>query len=374
MEWTRRMYIMGGGISPHRRTPAGVNFKGKSLDQEQSEFASLARICQPSHFPTRENYKTRFQGDGFSSPGAVFFCCFFVGETKWKINLNHESWLVLLTGTLWALELPEFWSFWKQNWIQGCLKGSTPCFVSVEMDSACREEFLVSCTDFFHGCNSESIWYQFWAFLDECLSGNWIASLKWIWDNSTPATALWGSVAEFVGHVARKWVPSQRFRCIWTVLEQIFGYSNNLRHGCWQLMGPQPLRVSQVYNVTSTFKRYETSLLLNMNFSFSCSRFRTWKLHVETIGNYSQAPWENRKSRCSDWKMSVQKWSRDPCHSAVTDKRVGLEVVELNRKKKLCEINIHLFKGPVDQGLPVVCHRTKQKTHENPDVSACFVA
>lgn len=100
MEWTRRMYIMGGGISPHRRTPAGVNFKGKSLDQEQSEFASLARICQPSHFPTRENYKTRFQGDGFSSPGAVFFCCFFVGETKWKINLNHESWLVLLTGTL----------------------------------------------------------------------------------------------------------------------------------------------------------------------------------------------------------------------------------------------------------------------------------
>ena len=67
------MYIMGGGISPHRRTPAGVNFKGKSLDQEQSEFASLARICQPSHFQTREKYKTRFQGDGFSCPGAVFF-------------------------------------------------------------------------------------------------------------------------------------------------------------------------------------------------------------------------------------------------------------------------------------------------------------
>lgn len=203
---------------------------------------------------------------------------------------------------------------------------------------------------------------NFEPFLTECLSGNWIARL--------PATALWGSIAEFVGHVARKWVPKSAVRKV---------YLDGFRANLWVLKKQFEARmltingsavfqnVSSVY-VTSTFKRYETSLLLNMNFSFSCSRFRTWKL---TRGNHwkPQAPWENRKSRCSDWKMSVQKWSRDPCHSAVTDKRVGLEVVELNCNKKLCEINVHLFKGPVDQGLPVVCHRTKQK---NTWKAGCF--
>lgn len=94
MEWTRRMYIMGGGISPHRRTPAGVNFKGKSLDQEQSEFASLARICL---FPFPDSWKTQNP-----IPRWWFFvswCRFFlvfVGETRWKINLNHESRLFLV--------------------------------------------------------------------------------------------------------------------------------------------------------------------------------------------------------------------------------------------------------------------------------------
>ena len=237
---------------------------------------------------------------------------------------------------------------------------------------------LVSCTDFFHVCNSESIWYHpsslSWGFIGKL---NCKSQMNMRQFNASYCTVRQFS-AEFVGHGLHANECSKsavRKGYLDGLNEQIFGYwKNNLRHGCWQLMGPQPFRVSQVYNVTSTFKRYETSLLLNMNFSFSCSRFRTWKLHVETIGNYSQAPWENRKSRCSDWKMSVQKWSRDPCHSAVTDKRVGLEVVELNCNKKLCEINIHLFKGPVDQGLPVVCHRTKQKTHEKPDVSACFVA
>lgn len=152
--------------------------------------------------------------------------------------------------------------------------------------------------------------------------------------------------------------------------EQIFGYwKNNLRHGCWQLMGPQPFRMSQVYMSLPLSKGMKDLFFSAWTLASLAPDSGPESLHVETIGNHSQAPWENRKSRCSDWKMSVQKWSRDPCHSAVTDKRVGLEVVELNCNKKLCEINIHLFKGPVDQGLPVVCHRTTQK---NTWKAGCF--
>ena len=211
------------------------------------------------------------------------------------------------------------------------------------------------------------------AFL-EGVSGNWIASLKWIWDNSTPATALWGSFPLNLLDTActQMSVPSQRFgRVIWTVwTSKSLGTEKTIwGHGCWQLMGPQPFRMSQVYMSLPLSKRYERSLLLSMNFSFSCSRFRTWKL---TRGNHWKpltSSLRKQEVQMLGLEMSVQKWSRDPCHSAVTDKRVGLEVVELNCNKKLCEINIHLFKGPVDQGLPVVCHRTTQK---NTWKAGCF--